>query len=194
MSINAIGALQVNGAFDRLKRTLSGRRQAEPARSLYLELVEAARNPALYRRFAIPDTLDGRFDSVVLHLAIYLAAVKDKAQEKEAAAFARALASIFFADMDRSLRELGIGDLSVGKQVRKMASAFYGRVEAYHKALAANSDLEAALARNLYRGKPPRGPAAGGLAKYARSAYIRLRKRPAKTLLEGALAPSPFTL
>lgn len=182
------------GALQKLKRAFAGKRREDPARAVYLALVEAARNPELYRRFAVPDTLDARFDSVVLHLSVYLAALEHRAGRAGAEAFARALAGVFLADMDRSLRELGVGDLSVGKQVRRMASAFYGRLAAYQKALGGDGDLEAALVRNLYRGKAPPGAAVPGLAKYARSAYIRLRKRPAKALLGGAPAPNPFTL
>ena len=99
-----------------------------------------------YADWGVPDTLDGRFDMISLHTFLVLDRLKGVEQD-----FRQALVDELFADMDRSLREMGVGDLSVGKKVRKMAEVFYGRVAAYDKALAGPPDaLESAIARNVF--------------------------------------------
>ena len=117
-----------------------------------------------YADWGVPDTLDGRFDMISLHAFLVLDRLKGTEQ-----AFRQGLVDEFFADMDRSLREMGVGDLSVGKKVRKMAEVFYGRVAAYDQALAGpDGALEAAIARNVFpdvqEGRRPRAarrPCAG---------------------------------
>lgn len=122
------------------------RRSPTPERSCYEAIVAAARHPAFYADWGVPDTLDGRFDMISLHAFLVLDRLKGSQQ-----AFRQALVDELFADMDRSLREMGVGDLSVGKKVRKMAEVFYGRVAAYDLALAGpEGGLEAAIARNIF--------------------------------------------
>ncbi len=94
----------------------------------------------------MPDTLDGRFDMITLHTFLVLDRLKGTEQS-----FRQDLVDELFRDMDRSLREMGVGDLSVGKKVRKMAEVFYGRIAAYDQAVAAGQDaLRAAIARNVF--------------------------------------------
>ena len=120
--------------------------------ALYAAIVAAARQPFFYAEWGVPDTVDGRFDMIVLHL--YL--VMDRLRPDHLK-FREALSELFFADMDRSIREMGAGDLSVGKKVRRMAEAFGGRVEAYENARAKGvEEVEEALSRNVYAGKPGR--------------------------------------
>lgn len=115
----------------------------------YRRIVGQARLPSFYAECGVPDTLDGRFELVVLHAALVFRRLKDEA---EAADFAQQLFDHLFADMDQSLREMGVGDLSVGKHIKRMAEGFYGRVVAYDKALSqvGQDDLASALMRNLY--------------------------------------------
>ena len=118
-------------------------------RTVYEAIVAAARQEKFYLDYGVTDTLDGRFDMISLHLFLVLDRLRNGDAEVED--FRRRLTDEFFADMDRSLREMGVGDLSVGKKVRKMAEAFYGRVRAYSVALEANDKaLTDALARNVY--------------------------------------------
>lgn len=125
-------------------------RSAKAERSCYEAIVAAARHPTFYADWGVPDTLDGRFDMIALHTFLVLDRLKG-----EEPAFRQALVDEFFADMDRSLREMGVGDLSVGKKVRKMAEAFYGRLAAYDQALAGEAAaLEGALARNIFPDQP----------------------------------------
>ncbi|RMD88065.1 MAG: ubiquinol-cytochrome C chaperone [Alphaproteobacteria bacterium] len=156
--------------FERLRARRQSRRAAF---ELYAELVRAARRPVFYERYAVADTLDGRFDLIALHLWLLLDRLAAHGQGK---VLQRALQEVFFADLDRSLRELGVGDLSVGKRVKRMARAFYGRVKAY-EAPAQERDrdaLAAALARNLWRGMPPAENVQRALAEHVfeQAAYL----------------------
>jgi len=140
-----------------LKRLFN--RPPAPERRCYEAIVAAARHPAFYARWHVADTLDGRFDMVALHTYLILDRLKGAEPE-----FRQALVDEFFRDMDRSLRELGVGDVSVGKKVRKMAEVFYGRVAAYDAALAGEGGaLVAAISRNVF----PDDPQPDGAAQIA---------------------------
>lgn len=142
-----------------LKRIFQRPRPAE--RSVYEAIVAAARHPVFYADMGVEDSLDGRFDMIALHTYMVLDRLKGVVQD-----FRQALVDELFRDMDRSLREMGVGDVSVGKKVRKMAEVFYGRVAAYDKALEQGGDaLEAAIARNVFPGQPA-GAHALRLANY----------------------------
>lgn len=113
---------------------------------LYAEIVNQARSPKLYRSYGVPDTLDGRFELIVLHAFLLLNRLKDEGSVKQ---LTQELFDVMFADLDQSLREMGVGDLSVGKRIKDMAQSFYGHMAAYEEALAKDT-LAEALARNLY--------------------------------------------
>ena len=148
--------------IDRLK----GRARARVhAMDLYAQIVAQARRPVFYERYAVADSLDGRFDLIVLHLHLVLERLGGLAGGDT---LQRALQEVFFADLDRSLREMGVGDLSVGKRVKQMARAFYGRVAAYDAPLRTGDGaaLAAALRRNLWRGTDPGEGVAEALAAH----------------------------
>lgn len=130
------------------------RRREQIAHDLYVAVINQARLPDFYLRFAVPDTLDGRFDLIVLHAFLIMRRLRQVAAEEggeEAREVAQALFDLMFADMDQNLRELGVSDMSVGKRVKQMARAFYGRAAAYDDALGAGgAGLAEALRRNLY--------------------------------------------
>jgi cytochrome b pre-mRNA-processing protein 3 len=125
-------------------------RAKEPiAEALYFAIVAAARQPKFYAEMGVPDTVDGRFDMIVLHLYLVLDRLRPEFLE-----FRQALTELFFTDMDRSIREMGAGDLSVSKKIRRMAEAFGGRVTAYEEARAkGRAEMEEALTRNVYAGQ-----------------------------------------
>ncbi len=141
---------------------------------LYTAAVAAAREPFLYRSLGVADTLDGRFDLVCLHAFLLVRRLQREAEPGPA--LAQAVFDAMFSDMDVSLREMGVGDLSVGRRVRAMWEAFHGRAHAYEAALAAGdaAALEAALLRNVWRGAaPPAGcPAALGRLMAAQAACL----------------------
>jgi cytochrome b pre-mRNA-processing protein 3 len=94
-----------------------------------------------------------------------------------------------FADFDRSLREMGTGDLSVGRHVKRMAQAFYGRIGAYERGLFEGDGLlKPALARNLFGTMQPDEPELAAVARYLRREAARLRERPAAELLAGEIS------
>ncbi|MBV9552744.1 MAG: ubiquinol-cytochrome C chaperone, partial [Alphaproteobacteria bacterium] len=106
-----------------------GRNQLRAAAErAYGSVVEQARRPAFFTALGVPDTLDGRFELICLHAFLYLHRLKG--EPPPAPALAQRFFDTMFADFDRSLREIGTSDLSVGRQVKRMAEAFYGRVRA----------------------------------------------------------------
>jgi cytochrome b pre-mRNA-processing protein 3 len=129
----------------------SGPDYRQEAHQLYIRIVEQARQPMFYTDYAVPDTLDGRFDMIALHMFLISARLK-KEDSQESLELLRAISEIFFADMDRSLREMGSTDTGVGKRIKKMSQAFYGRLLAYQTAGSDNAKMQEALLRNLYRG------------------------------------------
>jgi cytochrome b pre-mRNA-processing protein 3 len=156
------------------------------ARAVYGAIVAAARHPRFYSEWEVPDTVDGRYDMIVLHTVLVLGRLR---REGEAAqVFAQDLTDEVFGDMDRSLREMGVGDLSVGKKVRRMAEVFYGRALAYAGALDAGDAREVAeaLYRNVFAGKGVR-EGADRLAHYALRIHRDLRGRPITPILGGAI-------
>ncbi|MGH7068038.1 MAG: ubiquinol-cytochrome C chaperone family protein [Acetobacteraceae bacterium] len=153
--------------------------------ALYGTVVAAARAPALYRDLAVPDTLDGRFDLVSLYAALLV--LRLEAEPPLGHQLAQAVFDAMFSDMDVTLREMGVGDLSVGKRVKAMWTAFHGRAAAYAAALADTDPaaLESALARNVWRGRPPaRGPAS--LARLVRDECAYLAGQPIARLAQGS--------
>lgn len=149
-----------------------------PARALYAAAVAQARNPAFYRRLAAPDTLDGRYELVTLHVYLLLRALKG--QGKAAHDVGRRLMEIMVDDFDRSLREMGIGDTGIPRRVKQMARGFAGRQAAFDAALDVPLDaggdeaLDVAVDNNIY-GTVPDAPAA---ARAAIAAYIRREAAP----------------
>jgi cytochrome b pre-mRNA-processing protein 3 len=135
------------GLIDRL----FGKRAPAAQDGLYRAVVARARLPHWYVEGAVPDTIDGRFDMVAAVLAMVLLRLETAPEGAEPAA---RLAERFIEDMDGQLRQIGIGDLVVGKQVGKMMGMLGGRLGAYRDGLAAG-DLKPALVRNLYRGNAP---------------------------------------
>jgi cytochrome b pre-mRNA-processing protein 3 len=114
--------------------------------AIYGMIVAQARLPQFYLRFGVPDTVNGRFDMVVLHLWMILARLRAEGAVGEA----QQLFDRFCDDMDANLREMGIGDLTVPKRMKKFGEAFYGRSGAYDAAIVAGEgELRAALARNV---------------------------------------------
>jgi len=136
---------------------------------LYGAAVAAAREPALFERLGVPDTVEGRFDLVSLHVGLLIRRLR-RDPDARGPALAQAVFDAMFADMDLNLREMGVGDLAVGKRVRQAWEAFHGRALAYEAALDSGEEgaLAEALARNVWRGEAPEG-AAARLAGVARA-------------------------
>ena len=149
------------------------------------EIVAAARDPVLFTEYGIDDSLEGRFEAVTLHAVLVLRRLNR--MDPPAPEIAQDLTDAIFRSFEIALREIGVGDLSVGKQMQTIAGAFFGRAGAYDRALRGGDtkDLTAAIARNVYGGRenPDR------LARYVETANEAL----AKVSLEAfTLGPVPF--
>ena len=142
----------------RLLRSRSPEREA--AHALYEAIVKQARTPAFFVDLGIPDTPEGRFESVALHAALVMRRLR--AEGEAGRATAQELFDLMFADLDINLRELGVGDLSVGKYVKRFARQFYARLAALETALATGGrrPLESFLTTNVWRGAPVPPPGA----------------------------------
>lgn len=178
--------------FNRILSLFGTKTAPDEAVAIYRDIVAQARIPVFYSACGVPDTLDGRFDMIVLHA--YLTMRRLTAAGEAGQTLSQALFDLMFADMDSSLREIGVGDLSVGKKVKVMAQAFYGRAEAYEAGLAAPDDdtLIAALNRNLYGTMPAQPAEAARMVAYMRAADVALRNQPDSELLGGKAAfPAP---
>ncbi|MBM3482655.1 MAG: hypothetical protein FJX66_05080 [Alphaproteobacteria bacterium] len=168
----------------------------DQAHDLYVAAVRQARQEPFYAACGVPDTLDGRFDLIVLHVFLLLRGLKKGGEAGQR--LGQAVLEVMFDDMDQNLREMGVGDLSVGKKVKAMARAFYGRSQAYGDALepgAAADALEQALDRNVYGRQAPRPPQLAALAAYVRAAADIALKAPYETVSAEGIpyppAPTP---
>ena len=139
---------RLKSALGKSSETLENRAEEK----LYRKTLEASRNPQLYLRFEVADSLDGRFDMLCLHVGLVMRRLK-ASSDPQAAEFSQNLFDIFFGDMDLTLREMGVGDLGVAKRVRQMSEAYMGRLTAYSRLLDAGDmkGLAEALARNIGR-------------------------------------------
>lgn len=166
--------------FDRL----FGRRNAnETARPLYNAVVARAREPHWYRAGGVSDTIDGRFEMIAAILSLAIARLELEAEQRQQIAW---LIELFVTDMDSQLREIGIGDMVVGKHVGRMMGALGGRIGAYRDGLREGT-FEAALIRNLYRGEEPPAKALEHTAEALRALYLALHAAPADSIVAGML-------
>jgi len=158
-----------------------------PAERLYGEIMAAARRPALFLPpYGAPDTLEGRFDMLVLHA--FLVIRRLAAMPAPAPAMAQELSNHLFAALDRALREMGVGDLAVPKRIAKLAADYNGRRTAYEAALGEGGDaLAAALARNVFGSAEP--SVGAPLARYVMQAAATLAATPLAAFETG---PIPF--
>jgi cytochrome b pre-mRNA-processing protein 3 len=166
-------------------------RQTRTIAALYGAIVAQARAPAIYRAFAIPDTLEARFEVLVLHLSLVLDRL---AAEPSGRDVGQGVFDVFCQDMDDHMREMGVGDLSVPKKMRRLADAFYGRHDAYRAALASEAALTAALSRNVY-GEGAGADRAGDLARYVTAAAAAIARQDPAEVASGRIAwPEPVAI
>lgn len=164
-------------------RKMFGRDEAATL-PLYNAVVARAREPHWYLDGRVPDTVDGRFDMVAAVLSMVLLRLED--DDREGAEPAARLAERFVDDMDGQLRQLGIGDIIVGRHIGKMMSMLGGRLGAYRDGLAGGG-IDGAIVRNLYRGETPGPDALAHVHDGLLALRDRLRGTPVPTLLEGHL-------
>ncbi len=167
--------------FSWLQRRSANRRLVD---RLYGEIMAAARDPSLYADYAMADTVEGRFEALTLLATLVLRQLN--AMAAPAPDMAQDLADVVFSHLDATLRERGVGDVTVPKRMKTFAEAFLGRAAAYDQALrAGGSALAETLARNVYAG--PCDPSR--LARYVEATSAALAKTPFETFVNG---PVPF--
>ena len=154
--------------------------------TLYSAAVSAARAPVFYTTLGVPDTLDGRFDMVALHASVLIRRLRSL--PAPGPSIAQAVFDAMFSDMDTSLRELGVGDMTVARNVRAMWEAFHGRAMAYEAAMDSKDPeaLASALHRNVWRGAE--APGAAALAQTTRRLIQALAATSAQDLFAGRVS------
>jgi cytochrome b pre-mRNA-processing protein 3 len=169
-----------------MKIPLFRRARPDTISTLYGTIVAQARLPCFYREYGVADTVSGRFDLLLLHLTLVLDRL---AADPRARNIGQALFDRFCVDMDHNLREMGVGDLSVPKHMRRVGEAYYGRAQAYRAALALEGQnaLIEALERNIYAGETAGRAGAVRLAAYMREAARHLGDQAISQLLAGEL-------
>ena len=155
-------------------------------RPLYAAIAAQARQQHWYVEGEVPDSVDGRFEMVTVILALVL--IRLDAIGDAGAIPAALLAEVFVEDMDGQLRQLGMGDVVVGKHIGKMMSALGGRLGAYRAGLAGDAPIGEALVRNLYSGATPGSNALTHVEACARGILDGLSHRSLETLLAGDIA------
>lgn len=172
-----------------LQRILSPRPAAAAGRALYIAAVGQSRRPDFYSRLGVADSLEGRFELYTLHVALLVDRLATDPEAKEAS---QAMFDAYLHGLDDALRDEGVGDLSVGKKMRKLGEAFYGRVKSYEEALAGLPDeapLEGVLARTVFAGADdaPTAP----FAAYVLRQRAHLAGQPLDALMAGTVDWSP---
>ena len=160
-------------------------------RKLFAAVSAQARSPVLYSQGEAPDTPEGRFEIYALHVLLVLHRLKGEGPR--ATETAQALFDTFLKNLDEGLREMGVGDLSVGRKMRKLGEAIYGRVKGYDAALQELPD-EAALRRLIGRTlfADEAAVQSGPIARYAAASSDRLRAQPLDQVLDGELSWPEF--
>lgn len=163
-----------------------GRSDDDTIRLLYGAIVAQARHPAFYAAYRVPDTVDGRFDMIVLHLGLVIRRLRSAPPASRVTS--QRLFDLFCSDMEHNLREMGVSDLAVPKEMRRFGEAFYGRLAVYDRALDAGDEaaLVAALARNVF-GDEAGGGGARRLAHYVRAVEGELAAQDVAVLARGHL-------
>ena len=149
-----------------LKNLFKARPGVRIGDDLYAKAVSQARNPAFYTRLGVADRIDARFELYTLHVLLLVLRLRDEntAQGQDAA---QAVFDVYVSALDHALREEGVGDVAVGKKMRKLGEALYGRMNAYEQPLRADDAvaLAEAMAKNVYA--EPQAMHAEALARYA---------------------------
>jgi cytochrome b pre-mRNA-processing protein 3 len=165
-----------------LKEMIGFGRSKARVQTLHAALIERARAPVFFRDLGVADTVDGRFDMVVAHAWLVLTWLNDLGQRE----LAQTLVDTIFTGFDEGVRELGVGDMGAGHRVKKIADAFYGRLNAY-----SSGNLAEAVLRNVYRGDLMRRSNAAVIADYLSGARKFLSQQDLSTEID--FGPLPNT-
>ena len=185
------------GIFGKLKQLVGAKPLAplpvSKAEALYHNILQASRAPLLYRDYGVEDSIDGRFDCLCLFQS--LVTLRLSGRGPDLGGLSQELFDAMFLDMDMTLREMGVGDMGVGKRVKFMSEAYMGRLSAYDVALQDKGpeQLEAALHRNLFREGEVQGQTKA-LAVQVRALVLRLNGLDDDALLAEAVTPDLLSI
>jgi cytochrome b pre-mRNA-processing protein 3 len=166
------------------QRIFGEAKQRDPLQPLYRAIVKKGRDPGWYREGQVPDSLDGRFDMIAAILSLVLLRLETEGQSGKGPSVL--LTEIFIADMDATLRQLGIGDYVVGKHVGRMMSALGGRLAAFRAGREAGT-LGEAVTRNVFHEAPPSTEAVAFVADGLERIAAALDSMPTADVLAGHL-------
>lgn len=153
----------------------------------YETIVAAARQQKIYAEWGVPDTALGRFESLALHMILFLRRTKSGSPALQG--LGQEVVEEFFKDVDHSLRELGIGDAGVPKRMKKLARMFYGRAAAYDEAIAADDAV--ALAHALERNISPESETWAGstpMARYVLAVWATVKSQDEAAIANGGVS------
>lgn len=174
-------------AIAELFKSRAARSAGRAARDLYAAAVAQARSTAFYAAQGVPDTPNGRFDLISLH--VHLICRRLGQGDAAAGAVAQAVFDALFADMDRNLREMGVGDLSVPKKIKALAGLYYKRAQTIEAGLQGDdAALADALTHALFAGRRPASAHCAALSAYARAAVAALAEQTPAAMAQGRVA------
>jgi cytochrome b pre-mRNA-processing protein 3 len=153
-----------------------------PARRLHAAATAQSRRPEFYQTLGAPDSVDGRFELLTLHIVLLLERLREQPAVRQE------LFDTYVSDLDGALREMGVGDLSMGRRMKQLGQVFYGRAAAFDAAfrsLPDGNELREVIARTVFQGA---GGDAAGLAKYATDCRETLAGCRTESLLAGHAA------
>lgn len=158
---------------------------AEAVYAVYRAIVAQSRHPRFYAEWGVPDTVTGRFDMICLHMVLLFRRLRS--ESRQVRQFSQAVFDLFFKDMDRSLREMGAGDLAVPKKIQKMGNLFYGLLTSLNEAMdrADSAAVEAVLARNLFEANATASVSL--LADYLFAEARKLEAQPLDAIVAGRI-------
>ena len=166
--------------FFRILRRKAG--SESPARRLHASATAQSRRPEFYRAMGVADTVDGRFELLTLHIVLLLERLREQSAVRQD------LFDIYVSDLDGALREMGVGDLSMGRRMKQLGQVFYGRaaaLDAAFKSLPDERELRDVIARTVFQGAT--GDSAG-LSDYAIDCRALLAGCALDDLLSGKFA------
>src|SRR5215475_6986083 len=179
---------QTQGNTTPMFRWFAGRAaRKEAAEKIYDAIVAQSRNPAFYLRCGVPDTLSGRFDMLVIHMFVVLQILKLGGREGQL--LAQEIVEAFIREMDTMVRDLGVSDRNVPKEVRKIAQLFYGQLLAYSTALQRNEPK--LLAGEVWKsfqsseGNKQQSVASDSISTYINQSIKSIQEMPLNMLLQG---------
>lgn len=160
-------------------------RKQTAAFELYTAMVTQARQPDFYAKLGVPDTLEGRFDLILVHAFILFRRLKADDGDRD---LAQHIFDVMFADLDQNMREMGVGDVGILKRIRKMSESYHGRIVAYEEGVQSGAaELAAALNRNLYADCDASDAQLMAMVGYVHDALTKLENQTILQMQNGAV-------